>query len=176
MGFTRAAAPLRSERAASNEDEELLALIRALFLLAIGLAGCSDGSIARADDIAAGQPGGFRCSVVAITDGDTLRCNETEADGRQIRVRLSGIAARERDGSCSPGHPCPAATAEAATTALEDLVAGEVLICTDEARTFGRRAAFCRRLRDGADISCAMVKGGFAARWDRHWGNHQCDR
>lgn len=117
----------------------------------------------------------FRCTVSSITDGDTLRCSETEADGRQIRVRLSGIAARERDGSCSPGHPCPAATPEEAAGTLASLAEGQVLTCSDEGRTFNRRAAFCRRVSDGADLSCAMVQGGFAARWERYWGTHRCD-
>ena len=42
----------------------------------------------------------FECHVSEVHDGDTLRC----ADG--TRVRLHAVAAREIDGSCSPGHPC----------------------------------------------------------------------
>ena len=47
-----------------------------------------------------------------VNDGDTLRCQ----DGR--RVRLHAIAARETVGSCSPGHPCPSASASASKAAL----------------------------------------------------------
>lgn len=155
-------------------------------LAALALAGCgsTDGAEtsrrhdnlrgADADNTAWEQRDGFRCSVASVTDGDTLRCAEREADGRQIRVRLSGIAARETDGSCSPGHPCPDASPEAATAALVDLAAGQALQCSDEGRTYGRRAGFCRRVSDGADISCAMLASGTVARWERYWRDHRC--
>lgn len=116
---------------------------------------------------------GFACTVSSVTDGDTLRCAEREPDGRAIRIRVSGIAARERDGSCSASHPCPRASAEQSTAALERLALGQRLQCTMMNRSFGRRAAFCRR-SDGVDLSCAMVRSGMAARWDRHWGRHRC--
>ena len=117
--------------------------------------------------------GAFTCTVASITDGDTFRCSETGADGRQIRVRLSGVAAREREGDCARGHPCPAASAQAAEDALRRLAAGETLRCREAGRTYGRIAAFCRR-DDGVDLSCAMVESGTAARWERYWGNHRC--
>lgn len=115
----------------------------------------------------------FSCTVASITDGDTLRCAERGSDGRAIRVRLSGIAARERDNSCSPGHPCPDASSEASTTALERLAAGEELSCRAVGTTYGRVAAFCEN-GSGVDLSCAMVQGGYAAKWDRYWGAHRC--
>jgi len=115
----------------------------------------------------------FSCSVAGITDGDTFRCAETDAGGRQIRIRLSGVAARERDGTCSDGHPCPAASAEAATAELARLADGQLLQCTDVGTTFGRIAAFCR-LPDGRDLSCEMVASGTVDKWDRHWKDHRC--
>lgn len=111
----------------------------------------------------------FTCTVASITDGDTLRCVEEGSDGRAIRVRVSGIAARERDGSCSAGHPCPNASAEASTGALERLAAGETLSCRAVGPNYGRVAAFCAN-SSGVDLSCAMVQGGYAAKWDRYWG------
>ena len=46
----------------------------------------------------------FDCTPTAVWDGDgPIWC----AEGAHIR--LSGIAAREMDGTCRPGHPCPAA-------------------------------------------------------------------
>lgn len=115
----------------------------------------------------------FSCTVASITDGDTLRCAETGSDGKQLRVRLSGMAARERDGSCTIGHPCPDATAEDATAMLVSLSAGEVLSCKPVGKTFGRVAAFCSTSA-GVDLSCAMVASGTAARWDRYWQEHSC--
>lgn len=115
----------------------------------------------------------FSCTVASVTDGDTFRCSELDASGRQIRVRIAGIDARERNGSCAPGHPCASASAEAATAALFDLVDGQRLQCDPENLTYGRIAAFCRR-NDGRDISCAMVDSGTVARWERYWGGHRC--
>lgn len=109
----------------------------------------------------------LRCEVASITDGDTLRC----ADG--TRVRLSGIAARERDGSCSSGHPCPTASAEASTAALDRLASGQVLECQANGETYGRVAAFCRNAA-GVDLSCAMVESGAAELWPRYWRDHEC--
>lgn len=116
--------------------------------------------------------GPFLCTVAAVPDGDSLRCTERR-NGRPIRVRLSGIAAREVDGSCQPGHPCPAASASASTAALEALALGRTLRCTAVGKSYGRIAAFCRN-SSGVDLSCAMVEGGYAAKWRRHWGNHRC--
>lgn len=115
----------------------------------------------------------FTCTVASITDGDTLRCRELEADGKQIRVRLSGIAARERDGSCSANHPCPAASADAATAELTRLTGDGPLLCRQTGTTFSRRAAFCANAA-GTDLSCAMVASGTAAKWERYWGDHRC--
>jgi hypothetical protein len=48
-------------------------------------------------------------------------------NGKQIRVRLSGVAARERDENCTAGHPCSNAPPEAATAAIEALAMGKAL-------------------------------------------------
>lgn len=125
----------------------------------------------------------FVCTPVAIWDGDgPIWCAEGP------RIRLSGIAARETDGSCSPGHPCPKADAKASRDHLVSLVGtpagtnstGHVLVrgpamrCVSKGGAGGNRtAAFCTSPRSG-DLSCAMVRDGFAARWNRYWGKHRC--
>ena len=116
----------------------------------------------------------FDCTVASVHDGDTFRCEQADAEGKQIRIRLSGVAARETNGSCGRGHPCPEASAEAATAALTELAAGEALTCRSEGRTYNRVAAFCRRA-DGVDLSCAMLASGTVARWDRYWRDHACE-
>jgi endonuclease YncB( thermonuclease family) len=115
----------------------------------------------------------FSCTVASITDGDIFRCAETEANGKQIRVRLSGVAAREKDGSCTAGHPCPDAAPEAATAALDGLAGGKALVCRQVGTTYARRSAFCS-LPSGEDLSCSMVASGTVAKWDRYWGDHRC--
>lgn len=131
--------------------------------------------------VPAGQS--FACTPVAVWDGDgPVWCEEGP------RLRLSGIAAREMDGSCSPGHPCPSASATDARDALVKLVGspvgkgqhGHVLVdgptmrCVSTGSAGGERTgAWCFSPK-GGDLSCAMVRGGYAARWDRYWKDHRC--
>ena len=101
----------------------------------------------------------FRCEVAYVNDGDTLRCQ----DG--TRVRLHAISARETDGSCSPGHPCPDASASVSRAALTEL-AGSRITCVRTGTSFERVNAICRNTSD-VEINCAMVESGAAAIWER---------
>lgn len=105
-------------------------------------------------------PDVFACRVARITDGDSLRC----ADG--TRVRLNAVAAREIDGTCSPGHPCPPASAEAATAELARLAGGQTLQCRQTGTSYNRKAAICVN-EDGVEINCAMVRSGTTLVWPR---------
>ncbi len=125
----------------------------------------------------------FICTPVAVWDGDgPVWCKEGP------RIRLAGIAAREMDGSCSPGHPCPTASAAAARDALVRLigeptgfgshghvtVSGPAMRCTSDGSGGGNRtAAWCVSPK-GGDLSCAMVSMKMAAKWDRFWRGHVC--
>ncbi|WOK37575.1 thermonuclease family protein [Sphingomonas sp. C3-2] len=125
----------------------------------------------------------FTCTPTRVWDGDgPIWCAEGP------RIRLSGIAAREMDGSCRPGQPCPDVPAEQARDALVNLVGrpvgvsreghilveGPAMTCRSEGNAGGARtAAWCVSPRSG-DLSCAMVRGGWALRWDRYWRNHRC--
>lgn len=102
----------------------------------------------------------LRCTVAYINDGDTLRC------GDGTRIRLHAVAARESDGRCSPGHPCPSASAAAATAQLERLAAGRTLACRPIGRSYDRISAICWT-PEGEEINCAMVRSGTALIWDR---------
>lgn len=102
----------------------------------------------------------FTCEVSDVHDGDTLRC----ADG--VRVRLHAVAARELDGTCSPGHPCPAASAESARAALQQLAARQTIQCWPIGKSYGRVTAICRT-STGLEINCAMVRSGTTLVWDR---------
>lgn len=102
----------------------------------------------------------FECRVSEIHDGDTLRC----ADG--TRIRLHAVAAREIDESCSPGHPCPAASAASARRALQDLAGGQIIQCSQIGNSYDRVTAICWT-SSGREINCAMVRSGTTVLWER---------
>ena len=125
----------------------------------------------------------FACTPTHVWDGDgPVWCAEGP------RIRLSGIAAREMDGSCNSNQPCPSASAEQARDALVDpvgtrvgvgqhghiLVRGPTMTCLSVGGGGGdRTAAWCVSPR-GGDLSCSMVATGPVLRWDRYWGSHRC--
>lgn len=102
---------------------------------------------------------GFLCDVAFVNDGDTLRCK----DG--TRVRLHAVAARETDETCSPGHPCPTASAASATAELNRLAAGKTLRCEQTGRSYNRVTAICWA-PSGEEINCAMVASGTTLVWE----------
>ena len=125
----------------------------------------------------------FACTPTHVWDGDgPIWCQEGP------RVRVSGIAAREMDGSCRPSHPCPVADPIEARDALVQLVGrpigngrhGHILVrgptmrCVSAGHAGGKRtAAWCVSPR-GGDLSCTMVQYGYALRWQKYWGGHRC--
>lgn len=125
----------------------------------------------------------FTCVSVAVWDGDgPVHCAEGP------RIRLAGIAAREMDGSCQTGQPCPQASATEARDALVALLGGargslptghvRVKAPAMECLSTGpagrdRTGAWCT-LADGRDLSCAMVATGTVLKWDRFWKGHRC--
>ncbi|MFN3725982.1 MAG: thermonuclease family protein [Allosphingosinicella sp.] len=130
----------------------------------------------------------FALSVVAA--GQTFTCTPTrvwDSDGpiwcaEGPRVRLSGIAAREMDGTCRQNQPCPSASAEAARDRLARLlgtivgrsreghllVRGPSLSCLSAGSGGGSRTAAWCTTRQGVDLSCVMVRSGTALRWARY--------
>lgn len=125
----------------------------------------------------------FTCTPVAVWDGDgPVWCAEGP------KIRLAGIAAREIDEACRPGHPCPAGGGKAARDELVGLlggprgslstghvrVAAPPMSCVSDGSAGGSRTAAWCRTRSGIDLNCAMVRSGLAARWERYWRGHRC--
>ena len=163
------------QRSLQRLQTYLLALCTALMLIYPAIAYADVSVVPR------GQV--FDCTPTHVWDGDgPIWCEEGP------RLRLAGIAARELDGTCSSGHPCPAASGASARQALvallgqaigvgthgHTLVSGPTLRCRSDGSAGGdRTASWCVSPTNG-DINCAMVRGGWAARWDRYWRGHQC--
>lgn len=141
------------------------------------------GSMAGADVPIIPRGQSFTCTPTHVWDGDgPIWCQEGP------RLRLAGIAARELDGSCSDGHPCPSPSGIESRDALVNLLGtpmgvgryGHVLIdalplqCQSDGPAGGQRtASWCVSPRSG-DVNCAMVKAGWALSWDKYWGDHRC--
>lgn len=127
----------------------------------------------------------FTCTPEAVYDGDgPIWCEEGP------RIRLSGIAAREMDGECRRGHPCPSADPYTARDALVTLVGkptgeigrhghvfvrGPAMQCVSTGSAGGSRTGAWCTSPIGGDLSCAMVQGGWAAMWPKYWKEHRCD-
>ena len=131
--------------------------------------------IALALAAAAAVPAGvaFACTPIRVWDGDgPIWCAEGP------RVRLAGIYARELDGTCRRGHPCPAASGINARDKLVELlggsrgrakaghvlVAGLSLCCRSQGLDrYGRTLAACAD--PNGDVGEALVRAGVAAGW-----------
>lgn len=103
-------------------------------------------------------------------------------------MRLAAIAARELDGSCRPGHPCPRASGREARDRLVQLLGGSRGVTRDghvrvgsvrlscelvRIDDYARHVAWC--VAPGAgDLSCALVRAGVALRWQRYGGDRVC--
>lgn len=158
--------------------------------MTLALAGCDGGQASSTLDApAAGSS--FVCMPFRVWDGDTLGCVGGPT------VRLAGIGAREvkwdgvsmRDAGCASRHPCPATSGIDARNELVRLLGGpqglattgHVLVeppplsCVSTGSAGGKRVgAWCRSPATG-DLSCGMVKGGYALRWEQYWRGRGCD-
>lgn len=131
--------------------------------------------------VAAGSA--FTCTPTRVWDGDgPIWCAEGP------KIRLAGIAAREIDETCRANHPCPNAAGRDARNHLVGLLegprgttsTGHVLVrsrplrCVSQGSGKGSRtAAWCAHPVAG-DLSCAMVRGGYALAWNQHGGAKVC--
>ncbi len=125
----------------------------------------------------------FVCTPVAVWDGDgPVWCAEGP------KLRLAGIAAREKDGSCRPGQPCPTASGTDARDTLVILlggakgqwadghikVTGPALHCLSAGQGKGSRTAAWCLFPDGRNLSCAMIASGKALRWESYDPENIC--
>lgn len=133
--------------------------------------GTISSSMARAPIVPAGQT--FICTASRVWDGDgPVWCREGP------RLRLADIAAREHDGSCRPGQPCPRASGIAARDALVQLLGGargmtsdgHVLVHGPAMRClsrgpdrYGRTVASCRTA--GGDLGTRLIAASVVLPW-----------
>jgi endonuclease YncB( thermonuclease family) len=145
----------------------------------------------------------FACIPAQIWDGDTFTCSDGRKirvagiAAREVRVRKASSRTEEgrrfivEDGGCREGHPCPSISGAASREALAAmlgakpsgleelgphghiLINGPALQCEPNGTSGDRQAAWCTSPVAG-DISCAMIRGGYALRWERYWKGRHC--
>lgn len=107
----------------------------------------------------------FSCPSPQHHDGDAIRCG---SKGRSDR--LYAIDAPEMPGACRPGRQCTPGDPFAARDHLRELTAGKPVACQELDRDrYGRRILRC--FVGGVDLSCAMVRDGFAV---ERYGRMRC--
>lgn len=89
-----------------------------------------------------------------VRDGDGIHIGE-------VKFRMWGIDAPELDQTCRTAQGDIVACGEISRAALEELIGNTPVTCYPDGMTYDRLLAVCRR-SDGADLSAAMVRLGFA--------------
>lgn len=97
----------------------------------------------------------IQCEVVRVSDADTVICAD------RTRIRLAGVNARERDGSCNH-EPCPVMRHEQAKPIAERLMLGRVV----PFRIVGRNGK--RLVGDNLAVRCALFRSGAALPWTEY--------
>jgi endonuclease YncB( thermonuclease family) len=107
----------------------------------------------------------YPAEVVRIIDGDTFQARVQVWPGLSVdtKVRLRGIDAPELHARCTDEY----AKAQAARAALETmLAAGGVMISRVGIDKYGGRVDASVATRDTADVSAALLNGGWARSYD----------
>jgi len=107
----------------------------------------------------------YPAEVVRVIDGDTFEARVRVWPGLDVdtKVRLRGIDAPELHARCADEH----VKAQAARAALEKiLAAGGVTISRVGIDKYGGRVDAFVATRDTADVSAALLNGGWARSYD----------
>jgi endonuclease YncB( thermonuclease family) len=107
----------------------------------------------------------YPADVLRVIDGDTFEARVRVWPGLDVdtKVRLRGIDAAELHARCAD----ELAKAQAARTALESILAeGVVTISRVGVDKYGGRVDAVIATRNTADVSAAMLKGGYARAYD----------
>ncbi len=107
----------------------------------------------------------YPADVLRIIDGDTFEARVRVWPGLDVdtKIRLRGIDAAELHARCADEH----AKAEAARSALETILAeGGVAVWHVGVDKYGGRVDALTSTRNTADVSAAMLNGGWARSYD----------
>lgn len=103
------------------------------------------------------------CLVVAVPDADSLRCR----DGR--RIRIAGVSALERNGSCNSVPACPTMRHAQAQPIAARLTLNRTIVFRIVGKSYRRDVGENRALR------CALVHSGAAVEWPRYMREYRLE-
>jgi len=147
-----------------SHHKPLIGGLAMLAALGAGIVGCAERE--RLVPQTAAPTDLFPCPNIYHHDGDAIRCG---SHGRSMR--LYAIDAPEMPGACRPGRQCTPGDPIAARDHLRALTAGKSVECRQlDTDRYGRQVVQC--FASGIDLSCAMVRDGFAV---ERYGKLQCD-
>jgi len=143
-------------------------LIGGLVMLAsltVGIVGCAETDILPRPVQSQAVSDLFPCANPEHHDGDAIRCG---SHGQSMR--LYAIDAPEMPGACRPGRICTPGDPFAARNHLRALTAGKSVQCWQvDTDRYGRKVVQC--FAGPVDLSCAMVRDGFAV---ERYGRLRC--
>jgi endonuclease YncB( thermonuclease family) len=137
--------------------------VRIESILVLALAVGLGGVLGLSPVLSGGSPSAKEATSVSgcsVTDGDTIRCGEE-------RIRLLGIDAPEKPGSCRQGRVCAPGDYGASTASLERALSPSMSITRVGEDRYGRTLAMVAG--DQGDLSCWQLGRGqaiYKARWD----------
>lgn len=103
------------------------------------------------------------CHVISIPDADGANCQGG------VRIRLAGISARERDGSCN-SPVCPTMRVAQATPIARQLMVGKTI----RFRIYGRSGK--RLVGDHVPTRCQLLRSGAVVQWPRYMREYRLQR
>lgn len=109
------------------------------------------------------------CVVASVTDADTIRCSSG------VAIRIAGIEANERNGTCHIER-CPTMLYPEAKAIVESLTLRRTLSCVPVGRSHKRIVARCS-FADGSDLRCSINSTGATLDWPkfvRRYGLEKC--
>jgi endonuclease YncB( thermonuclease family) len=150
------------------QHKPLVGALSMLGALTLGIIGCAEiPRLAESSHILPARDGKlFVCPSPYHHDGGAIRCG-----GKGRSDRLYAIDAPEMPGACRAGRQCTQGDPFAARDHLRALTAGRAVRCLQvDTDRYGRRVLQC--IADGLDLSCRMVRDGFAV---ERYGRLNCD-
>jgi endonuclease YncB( thermonuclease family) len=120
-------------------------------------------------------PGQQVIGEAGVTDGDTIRMpvatlkeNGKTTAVQNVKIRLSGIDAPEKNQPCGDTNGTPYACGQVSLKAMADLIKGQMIVCNIEGVDRYRRFIAVCATPQNPDIGADMVRNGLAVAYRKY--------